>query len=213
TLSTTFAVLRPTPGSASSASREGGTAPPCSSTSLRDSAMTFFALVRNRPIVLMYARTRSSPSAAILAGVSAAANKAGVALLTPASVACAESTTAISSVNGLRCSSSVCGSGSAALKRRNASSISAGGRFRHGPGRRLLFGRDPPGGLLDRHRLAGARLAQVLRGAARHLALATAGGGAECLAGHSSGIVSAMAADNDPTQESHQESHQESSQE
>ena len=52
-------------------------------------------------MVLISSRTLSSPSAAILAGVSAAANRAGVALLTPASVACADSTTATSSVNGL----------------------------------------------------------------------------------------------------------------
>ena len=100
-LSTTFAVLRPTPGSASSASRVRGTSPPCSATSFCDSATTFFALVRKRPMVLIRSCTRASPSAAILAGVSAAANSAGVALLTPASVACADSTTATSSVNGL----------------------------------------------------------------------------------------------------------------
>ena len=48
-LSTTLAVLRPTPGSASSASRSAGTLPPCSSTSFCDSATTFFALVRKQP--------------------------------------------------------------------------------------------------------------------------------------------------------------------
>jgi len=47
---------------------------------------------------LISSRTFSSPSAAIFFGVSAAANRAGVALLTPASVACADNTTAISSV-------------------------------------------------------------------------------------------------------------------
>src|SRR4051812_21877060 len=87
--------------------------------------MTFFALVRNSPMVLINSRTRSSPSAAIFSGVSASANKAGVALLTPASVACADSTTATSSVNGLMCCSSPLGSGIATWKRRNASSISA----------------------------------------------------------------------------------------
>src|SRR5262249_49884708 len=75
--------------------------------------------------VLISSWTRSSPSAAIFSGVSAAANSAGVALLTPASVACAESTTATSSVNGWMCLSSPLGSGLAAWKRRNASSISA----------------------------------------------------------------------------------------
>ena len=60
--------------------------------------MTFFALVRNRPMVLMKSRTLASPSFTIFSGVSAAANSAGVALLTPASVACADSTTATRSV-------------------------------------------------------------------------------------------------------------------
>ena len=45
-LSTTFAVLRPTPGSASSASRVRGTSLPCSAISFSDSEMTFFALSR-----------------------------------------------------------------------------------------------------------------------------------------------------------------------
>ena len=49
-LSTTFAVLRPTPGRASSASRSRGTSPPYCSTRMRQVAMTFFALVLNRPI-------------------------------------------------------------------------------------------------------------------------------------------------------------------
>src|SRR5437867_2006832 len=74
----------------------------------------------------MKSRTLASPSSTILAGVLAAANSAGVALLTPASVACAESTTAISSVYGSTCSSSPFGSGRAARKRRNASVTSAG---------------------------------------------------------------------------------------
>src|SRR6185437_1107665 len=76
-------------------------------------------------MVLISSRTRSSPSATIFSGVSAAANNAGVALLTPASVACADNTTATSSVNGLKYLSSVLGSGLAALKRRNTSSICA----------------------------------------------------------------------------------------
>src|SRR5437763_10793459 len=73
----------------------------------------------------MSSRTRASPSATIFSGVSAAANSAGVALLTPASVACADSTTATSSVYGLMCCSSPRGSGLALWKRRKASSVSA----------------------------------------------------------------------------------------
>src|SRR6266700_5799269 len=77
-------------------------------------------------MVLMYSRTFSSPSASIFCGVSATANSARVALLTPASVACADSTTATRRVKGLRCSSSPFGSGLALRKRSNASRTSAG---------------------------------------------------------------------------------------
>src|SRR6185312_9179547 len=76
-------------------------------------------------MVLMYSRTFSSPSSSIFSGVSATANSARVALLTPASVAWADSTTATSSVYGLRCSSSPFGSGLALRKRLNASRTSA----------------------------------------------------------------------------------------
>src|SRR5450432_1604830 len=75
---------------------------------------------------LMESRTFSSPSASIFCGVSATANSARVARLTPASVACADKTTATSSVYGLRCSSSPFGSGLALRNRLNASWTSAG---------------------------------------------------------------------------------------
>ena len=52
-------------------------------------------------MVLIKSRTRSSPSATMRAGVSATANSAGVALLTLASVACADRTTATSKVKGV----------------------------------------------------------------------------------------------------------------
>ena len=61
TFSTTFAVLRPTPGSASSASRVRGTSPPCCSSRSFDIATTFFALMRKRPMVLMYSISFASP--------------------------------------------------------------------------------------------------------------------------------------------------------
>src|SRR6202047_4541867 len=77
-------------------------------------------------MVLMYSRNRSSPSASIFCGVSATANSARVARLTPASVACADSTTATKSVKGLRCSSSPLGSGLAFWKRSKTSRTSAG---------------------------------------------------------------------------------------
>ena len=63
-----------------------------------DSAITFFALPRQSPIVLMYSATPSSPSATIFAGVSATLNNSFVALFTDTSVACAESATATTSV-------------------------------------------------------------------------------------------------------------------
>ena len=62
--------------------------------------MTFFALVRNRPIVLMYAIEAVDAEATIAAGVFAAANSFAVALLTPLSVACADSTTATQQLEG-----------------------------------------------------------------------------------------------------------------
>src|SRR6266404_7053254 len=76
-------------------------------------------------MVLMVSRNFSSPSASIFCGVSATSNNARVALLTPASVACADSTTATRSVKGLRCSSSPFGSGLAFRKRSKTSKISA----------------------------------------------------------------------------------------
>src|SRR3981081_231077 len=77
-------------------------------------------------MVLICSRSCSSPSSIIFCGVSAISNSFRVALLTPASVAWAESTTATSSVYGLRCSSSPLGSGLALRKRENASCPSAG---------------------------------------------------------------------------------------
>src|ERR1700733_1834771 len=76
-------------------------------------------------MVLIRSRTRASPRLAIFSGGSASLNRAGVALLTPASVACADSTTATRSVNGLMYCNSPRGFGLAAAKRRNASSTSA----------------------------------------------------------------------------------------
>src|SRR5258708_34465088 len=76
-------------------------------------------------MVLMCSHSWSSPSAIIFCGASASSNSFRVALLTPASVACAESTTATSSVYGLRCSSSPLGSGLALRKREKASWTSA----------------------------------------------------------------------------------------
>src|SRR3546814_7539586 len=50
---TTLAVFRPTPGSVCNSSRSAGTSPSYWSTSIWLSAMTFFALLLKRPMVLM----------------------------------------------------------------------------------------------------------------------------------------------------------------
>src|SRR6185312_7663696 len=79
-------------------------------------------------MVLIFSASRSSPSAAIFSGVSATANSAGVALFTPASVACADSTTATSRVKGLMYWSSPFGSGLAAASRSKIASVLAASR-------------------------------------------------------------------------------------
>jgi len=60
--------------------------------------MTFLALVLNKPIVLIASRNASSPRSTICFGVFTRSNNGLVAILTLASVACAESTTATSKV-------------------------------------------------------------------------------------------------------------------
>src|SRR6184192_3028999 len=95
-------------------------------------------------MVLMRSCTPSSPRANIFLGVSAALNRARVALLTPASVACADSTTATSNVKGLTYSSSPLGSGLAAATRSGDTlALALRGRVRlsgrgAGPGRTVL---------------------------------------------------------------------------
>ncbi len=68
--------------------------------------MTFFALLREEPDRLDVGADFASPSSTIFSGVSAILNSGLVALFTPASVACADSTTATSSVKGFTCCSS-----------------------------------------------------------------------------------------------------------
>ncbi len=86
----------------------------------------FLALLLYRPSVRMWRFRPSSPSASILAGVSATANSSCVALFTPTSVAWAESTTATRSVKGVVYSSSPLGCGSTAARRSKNSAISVG---------------------------------------------------------------------------------------
>lgn len=77
------------------------------------------ALLLNSPIVLTWFFNFASPKASIFFGVSATANKAGVALFTPTSVACADSTIATNKVKSLVENSSVVGAGFLALRRLN----------------------------------------------------------------------------------------------
>ena len=114
--STTFAVLRPTPGRASSASRVRGTWPPCSVTSIWQVCSRCLALLWYRPMVLMKPSRPSSPKSRIPCGVFATAYSLRVALLTLTSVACAESKTAVNNSNTLVYSNSVTGCGFAAFK-------------------------------------------------------------------------------------------------
>jgi len=65
----TLAVFLPTPGSASSASRDCGTSPPCRSRSSRQVSRMCFALERYRPIVRMCSINPSMPRASRPCGV------------------------------------------------------------------------------------------------------------------------------------------------
>src|SRR5947209_7218512 len=102
-LSTTEAVLWPTPGSASRASSVRGTSPPCSAARIAERRLRFFALVSARPMRRISRLISSTGRAARAAGVGARAKRAGVTSLTSLSVVWAESTTATSSVNGSWC--------------------------------------------------------------------------------------------------------------
>ncbi len=74
-------------------------------------------------MVLIMSVRRSSPRSSIFCGVSARAKSGPVALFTPASVACADSATATSSVKALVWCNSPFGWASAAWKREKISEI------------------------------------------------------------------------------------------
>ena len=104
---TTLAVLRPTPGSASSSSRVEGTSPPYFSTSARAAPTILLAFMRKKPVDLIKFSTSGSAAFANACGVGYAANRNGVVKLTRTSVVCAESMTAIKRVKGESYSSAV----------------------------------------------------------------------------------------------------------
>lgn len=94
-VSTTEAVLWPTPGRASSSSSVLGTFPLWWAIRSLESCTIAFAFVGPSPHVLMMCSTFFGVSCAIFCGVSASAKRAGVTRLTRASVHCAERRTAI----------------------------------------------------------------------------------------------------------------------
>ena len=98
----------------------------------------FFALLRKRPIDWTYGMSPSTPSATMAAGVAATGKSFAVALFTPLSVACADSTTATSSSNGVRCESSDAGFGLAARRRSKIARRFCG--FTASPVRRFAVG-------------------------------------------------------------------------
>ena len=130
-LRTTLAVLRPTPGSASSASRSGGTSP---SVPLDQRLRQRDDVPRLRPIEADRLDLLGEPVLAERRHLLPACRRRRTAPWSPcsphASVACAESTTATSRVNGLTDSSSPIGSGLAASSRSNTASASAARFFR-----------------------------------------------------------------------------------
>ena len=95
---TTLAVLCPTPGSASSASKSAGTRPPCRSIRILDRPAIALAFAGERPQGRITRWISATESFTIASGVAARANRIGVIWLTLTSVHCAESSTAISSV-------------------------------------------------------------------------------------------------------------------
>jgi hypothetical protein len=111
---TTLAVLWPTPGRRSRASRSAGTRPPCSTTSCRDRPEIAFAFCGASPHERIAEWISSTGNRAMASGVRAFAKSPGVTLLTRSSVHCAESSTATSSVNASSCASGTAGSGNRA---------------------------------------------------------------------------------------------------
>ena len=103
---TTPAVLCPTPGNDSRSLRFCGTSPLNSVSSLWASLSIFLAFVGANPQERICPKMVSTPSLLMSVGLSAAANSAGVTILTRASVHWADSNTAISNVKpNLECRS------------------------------------------------------------------------------------------------------------
>lgn len=100
---TTLPVLRPTPGRVVRLSRSVGTLPPWRSSSAAASPMRLRAFERKKPVEWMSVSSSSGSARARSKGEGYRRNRAGVTILTRASVHCAESTVATISWNGLAC--------------------------------------------------------------------------------------------------------------
>ncbi len=101
---TTDAVLCPTPGNLSSASKDSGTIPLCSLIKIWLSPWMAFDFAGDKPQGLMISLISSTVNNTMSWGVSALAKSSGVILLTLSSVHWAESRTAINSVKASLCS-------------------------------------------------------------------------------------------------------------
>lgn len=102
-----FAVLRATPGSATSSSIVSGTLPPCSATMCFAAPMIFLALFRKNPVERISFSRMACFALAKCAAVGYFPKRDGVTMLTRASVHWAERIVATSSWNGSSCRSAV----------------------------------------------------------------------------------------------------------
>ncbi len=109
--STTFAVLRPTPGRETRSSRRAGTSPSNRSTSAWPIPMTDWALARKKPVGRRISSSSARSADAYAAASGYRAKSAGVVRFTRLSVVWAERTVATSSSSGVVKSSSQCASG------------------------------------------------------------------------------------------------------
>src|SRR3954454_3878046 len=130
--STTFAVLRPTPGRVTRSSSVFGTWPPYRSTRACDSFSRDSVLARKKPVGWMICSSFSRSAAAIATASGYAANNAGRTAFTRRSVVCADSTVttsiskAFSKSSSDRASGYVSASTRSILRARRTSEVSGG---------------------------------------------------------------------------------------
>src|SRR6266571_6424754 len=117
TPSTTFAVVRATPGSFNNSSMAAGTFPPYSSAMIRLAALMLFALFRKKPLEWIIASSSAVPALANCSAVRYFLKRAGVMRFTILSVLCAERMVATRSWSGFSWSSAHFASGYAICSR------------------------------------------------------------------------------------------------